>query len=398
MGIFKTGMPTFLIKESRVPMSDSSGLALQQLFRSSLSNLENRLLVNVVSNHNPSSNLLIAARSALKSSAKFSDIFNQFELDAENLAQHISTELLAINAGYKEDEIKEVAGYLADEYTQLGRGFFIVANDTGKVIAKITEKELYKPKPVPREGKSVLVDRPVEVRPEVKAFIYEWFFESRREQQLVEEKRVEVSNVSTSIAPILKSTRKELVSSLGSTIVEDFMAATPYCSVMGAQEPLQNRVELELVGRYKVSIADKKSLSGSFDFKSAISSQIVRGWWSQLLDYLVGLIDAETVVEAPWEYVVQRPSKVWFIGPNGQTIRDLGISSGFLQKNTLVPTLPFEHCLAVEPGSLAIVAGKEQLVQMEENGFWIVYGRLGVSLGFSKENYSTLVRICNREV
>lgn len=102
----------------------------------------------------------------------------------EQIIEEVGTRLDQAWGGSQADTALECARYLFDEFEQLGEGLFVVSNETGQVVAALTEKDFYDAAPVPREGGG-LAERGKQIRPEIHAALFSWVFDAGREQNIV---------------------------------------------------------------------------------------------------------------------------------------------------------------------------------------------------------------------
>lgn len=130
--------------------------------------------IEVRSKFNPPPTELSTIRNLLKVDKELRGCFEQRE-DFLRLVQE----------GYP--ELLEAASFVYDEYEQLGKGNFLVSNRTGRVIARITEDDVYHPAPMVRggdegDGPQRLVHKnTVHLKPEIESFFTWTVFEEERE-------------------------------------------------------------------------------------------------------------------------------------------------------------------------------------------------------------------------
>lgn len=80
------------------------------------------------------------------------------------------------------DEVLDTARYLADEYLQIGDGMLVVSTETGRVISKITEQDIWLPPPVPRESGG-MAQPLARLQPGLEGMLVEWVFATSKERQ-----------------------------------------------------------------------------------------------------------------------------------------------------------------------------------------------------------------------
>ena len=134
----------------------------------------------------PSSGPLLAARGLIQRNADLQVAFVRAKAegwDAARLADEIQPTLEAALEGSSED-VRQAGLYLADEYLQGGDAILLVSRETGKVLARITEEDVWKPPPVRREDGTLAQPLP-RLRPDLEGFLVQWTFDRSREQQAV---------------------------------------------------------------------------------------------------------------------------------------------------------------------------------------------------------------------
>lgn len=114
-----------------------------------------RFDVVVVSTAQPEPELLLAVRALVLRDPELSALFIRFR--KESLAIAWLRDMLAarVAARVKEASFEEVVAaclYLADEYHQLGEGYFIVSTETGRAVLVVHDDELYDPGLLPRDS------------------------------------------------------------------------------------------------------------------------------------------------------------------------------------------------------------------------------------------------------
>jgi len=95
-------------------------------------------------------------------------------------------DMLAYSLNTGPEQLREACRYLADEYLQVGDSVLVISRQTGKAIARLTEKDMWQPEAVPRFGGDMVVPA-ARIRPELQGFLVRWEFERDREQRIVNE-------------------------------------------------------------------------------------------------------------------------------------------------------------------------------------------------------------------
>lgn len=170
---------------------------MADLVKGSSLDLASKLEPKVTSLAHPSTDFLLQARADVQRDPELQALFRQFqehrlnvgydveeqkEQAVEALGDQLASRLAGLWGG-NFIEALEAARYLADEYSQIGEGILIVSSQTGKVIAKLDEKDLYQPAPVPRESGGLALPLP-RIEPGLEAMIVSWVFEKGREERI----------------------------------------------------------------------------------------------------------------------------------------------------------------------------------------------------------------------
>jgi hypothetical protein len=138
----------------------------------------------------PDGRPLLDARFEVQRNAEVRATFEKYKgrKDAEapaQLADEISGQL-SERLSCSPESLQEVCRYLADEYLQVGDAVLIISRQTGKAIARITDKDMWQPDAVPRFGGDMVLPA-ARIRPELQGFLIRWEFEREREEKLVDE-------------------------------------------------------------------------------------------------------------------------------------------------------------------------------------------------------------------
>lgn len=152
-----------------------------------------RFDVEVITATSPNPNLLRLARQAIQHHEGLKGIFNKAREDkALGRKGRVNRKLFRrelekvfppCHLSQDGAALMEVVCYLADEFEQLGDALLLISSDTGKAIARLSDADFYQPNAVPRESGN-MIERPVQVRPDVEGFIISWRFDSGRERSV----------------------------------------------------------------------------------------------------------------------------------------------------------------------------------------------------------------------
>jgi hypothetical protein len=239
----------------------------------------------------PTSGPLLAARHRVQKNPEIRQLFIQSkeegwsnEVFADRLMQYLTKEVKG-----SPDEVYQVALYLADEYRQLGDAILVIAKDTGKAIGRITEKDLWKPNPVQRENGSI-VERPVELHPEVASFFVSWYFEKGYDEANLAHAISKLNQ--TAIQKEEGDRRVRVVTKQGrSEIIEEVRAELPVlleCARGTAKafldhfnsDPPELFPTLRVTARalFKMKIPDTHAMNLKFDIAKTYTASIGTSW------------------------------------------------------------------------------------------------------------------------
>ena len=168
----------------------------------------------------PTAKPLLAARREIKRNPALQVLFVQAKAanwPPEQLAEALSPLLEPVLEGTRE-AIWETSLYLADEYVQVGDGLLVVSRETGRVVAQITEEDIWVPAPVRREDGGLAQPLP-RLRPDLEGFLVQWTFDRSREEQY--SRALTPAGANTSMAQALTHTgRKAILARLQSNAPE----------------------------------------------------------------------------------------------------------------------------------------------------------------------------------
>lgn len=147
-----------------------------------------RLEPQVLSKADPKPDFLRDARAALNQDGSLRNYVKEARESGMDRQAAIAGLAVRLNArwnGGHAGDAQEVSLFLWDEQDQLGDGIYITSTETGRVVAALTEADIYQPAPVPREDGSMAVPLP-RIRPELEAAITCWAFDKTREERIVQ--------------------------------------------------------------------------------------------------------------------------------------------------------------------------------------------------------------------
>lgn len=162
---------------------------LQLLSVSPNSPLVRKLDPQVVSLAVPDPEYLVQARVEVN---RHNSELRQFFVEAKEgkgsdwAVQNVAVRLNGIWGGDKYEESVSSAQFLWDEFDQLGPGIYMVSTETGKIVASLSEEDLWQPEAVPREGQTTLSTPMKMVRPDLQGRVISWQHDKGREQRTLE--------------------------------------------------------------------------------------------------------------------------------------------------------------------------------------------------------------------
>jgi len=153
---------------------------------SNLQHIDNNPIFEVVTSANPKPDLLKLVRALVQHNSDLKEVFKKARVGKSPVEEDALFEKLKTLLSAEDVDLKEVVSYLSAEYAQCAADDVIIlfSTTTGKAVARITENEIYTPKPVPREGGG-MASRLPEIRPEVKAYILTHVYETENDQKVL---------------------------------------------------------------------------------------------------------------------------------------------------------------------------------------------------------------------
>jgi hypothetical protein len=156
---------------------------MADLAKGSSLDLMSRLEPKVESLAKPGHDWLLQGRADVRANKDIQDLFLEKDRSPEWITDMVASRLAGLWEG-NIAEASEVARYLVDEHRQLGEGIFLVSSETGKVIARIDEKDFYQPEPVYRPSGELAPPLP-RLQPGMEALIVTHFHEKGREERIL---------------------------------------------------------------------------------------------------------------------------------------------------------------------------------------------------------------------
>jgi len=345
---------------------------------------------SIVSPANPQSKLLVEARFEVQRNYALKVTFEEYK-GKKDLAQELANALVPLfveKLEASEQEIRDVARYLADEYLQVGDSLLIIDPDTGKAIATFTEEDFWDPPDTARsDGR--MVSREKQLRPELQGFLVRWKFDKEREQRALEELAQRIvqmpseTGVDRRLLATTRNGRTALFQSLRASLdtlipnqvrgslrgILDFLEfGTPTLDTLKAYKGLK------AYSQFRVALMDPKSRNLYFDIETWGKHKLAFHWAREVIRTISLLahqekksfeLDFPPPLDSCWVVTPDLARTIhWFCGhwPSGVVAVD--------GAPTLCVRKPLGH----------IVLGKTSIVQREVHDRWEVAATLDYDL------------------
>lgn len=255
--------------------------------------LVRRLDPTVETTAKPAPDWLVQARAELNRDASLKSFFVEAP-DAAWAINNVTIRLAARWGGHLE-EAKECVQYLWDEYQQLGQGIHLVSSETGKVVATLSEDDLWQPDPVPREDGSLAMPLP-RIRPDLEGMIVSYISDSERERRILSTlaRRAGQTDLlreagDPRLLVATKAGRRQIVQDLAKYDAEFLLGLAGGTSRMFLQHfTLSREAPQDTTGltpvlchaytRSVVGVQDQSTVNLRFDRAGALRAAMVQGW------------------------------------------------------------------------------------------------------------------------
>lgn len=232
---------------------------------------------------------------------------------ANNLASALAVFLVDGSNGESKEDVLDVARYLADEYRQLGsEAILLTSQETGRVIARLTEKDLYQPMPVTRETGQVVV-RPRAIRPEVEALIVQYEFDSAFEKknkseflEKMKEKGITLASDDPRLLMLSRIGRRQILSQLQEALPQvlkeycrgSIKKVLDYFTVV--EEPIEEPRYLSFKVEPKTTstspLQDLTSNNVHYDLWSSLLFTTATGWVREIVGSMAMALEKSSLV------------------------------------------------------------------------------------------------------
>lgn len=289
--------------------------------------------------------ILLAARRALEVDVNlktaFQDAYKAREtvLDIAEQLTEVAVDLLFNSVKGEEEELREVARYLVDEYLQLGPQLMLVSTTTGRPIMTISEKDLWQPPPVERDvydmdgrptGEKRLVPQQPRLRPDLEGMLIRTFHDKHRERALKSELAIRVftpEGLAAKGDPRLATVTKEGRAAFLEALKGDLDGLLPgavsglpgqFLRFVGFGEPVDAsqctvyREQTVFAKATTISLVDHKARNFKFDQGAAVRRSIAAGWVTQIAEK-IGVIAKDERQPDPIDFAEYRPSGEMYV-------------------------------------------------------------------------------------
>jgi hypothetical protein len=274
---------------------------------------------SVLSKANPQGGLLLRVRASVQQNEALREVVSTVK-GADEMASRLEAALLPLFPNDDLNEIAAAARYLADEHSQIGSGILLINRHTGKAIAKLSEEDLYKPAPVPRED-GRMVERPLTIRPDIEAFMVQWHFDRDREQGIQKEA---LQRIPQTDLVRHEGDRRALIYTTGGRKILLEMIQQSLAGLFD-ENPFKGALEVTVgassktlhfkaFARVSIPMVDLKHRNTHQDvLKSAQSG--IRSQWSREIGRVVSLEVRSNVPETETTFQLMEDIVLWVAGP-----------------------------------------------------------------------------------
>jgi hypothetical protein len=255
----------------------------------------------------PAPKPLLAARALVQRDADLQVAFVRAKAegwDSRRLVEEVLPKLVE-DIDAEPEAVREAGLYLADEYLQGGDGIMLVSRETGKVLARLSEDDVWHPAPVRREDGSLVQPLP-RMRPDLEGFLVHWAFDRSREQRAT----AAIAPWASSSAAAKQVTRegrqslaRQLRDEAGRFLADvrggarEFLSAFEVTEgeVVGGLSPLPLSTAC---AKTRTPLADLGAFNFRFDVMGSQRGAIATGWVSEMARMLAGSCPEVRTVDA----------------------------------------------------------------------------------------------------
>lgn len=262
-----------------------------------MSDVDQSLAPTVITTSNPAAEWLLLARTDIQNREDLQELFQQAREEAwtaQRLSDHLAIRLAGIWGVEHYADAVEVALFLADEFLQVGEGIHLVSAETGQIVAKLSEDDLYRPNPLPREGSDTLAVPMLQLKPEVAAATTMWTYEKHREAQLLRDIALRASESGMVTSPddpklriVTRSGRSSIAKELSELDPKGLLTSTGGTAAaflshfeFGAPDSSEGLIKVEGVATNRViqGIQDPHTFNLAYNKGAAIRGVTAQSW------------------------------------------------------------------------------------------------------------------------
>lgn len=319
--------------------------------------LLSRVDVEVLSKANPAPSILRVARLMIERTPSLRELFAQARSEgwaSGKLSDVLFTGLTPFfleGAGSEEAaSLRETCVFLADEYLQIGDSLLLISSDTGRALARLTDKDFYQAQAVPRpDGRMVAPG--LRVRPEVESFLVQWQFDRAHEQVSKEELLARVPGAKLlrdsserSVLFATRAGRQVLLSEVREKLPEvlpafchgptrSFYDCIQVVKTVPNDSSLTRLGDVKSYSRVTYPLMDKKSKNLRHDMWTGILSSTASGWTREVATHL--LKSTKDLLGEPVEALDLK-----WLSSEGLYLASPNVAWGMSRMNSVVEVLP----------------------------------------------------------
>lgn len=335
-----------------------------------IQNIRTQTSVKVATKANPIPGLLRHVRVTVMENAKLQEVFRDakdhtVEWIVENATQPL------VEAFPDEDHaaLLEVLRYLADEYTQIGDSILVLGED-GRALAKISDRDMYLPAPVPRESGEMAQPAP-RLNPVLEGQIVQWVFNQGFEAGIVSDLQSRLPTTQLlreegdrRLSFFTNQGRQSIHKEIETALPDLFSSATGItraflrmCPVGPKEEDTMAR-PFEFTSKNRRMLYDMRGRNAKFDQVASVRQGILNKWVEKIaLEALQAVPAKEATVQ---EALTDRTSGLWV---GSYDFVSALKEAGFQVRIFVVPPQPRQLAMYIEEpfGSL----------QLDNHEFWL---------------------------
>lgn len=334
----------------------------------------------------PAAEWLVQARAELNSVPEIRNALarGSEQHDPEGAVRALTVELAKLWGVEAEEAARECAQYLWDEYAQLGEGIYIVSAETGRVVATLTEADLWQSPMVPREGGGWAKPL-VRLRPDLEGLIVSTLSDVKREARILDtlasranQTDLLIQEGDPRLLPATVAGRKQLMAAMAS--LDPLVLLQAAGGTSGAflrhfdltrEAPVDSGLEKingEVLTRSVTGVQDQTTMNLRHDRAGTIRGAAVQGWVREIARRLsleaVRKVGVEQVALSDLTKVRLEESEMWVASPSSMKV---------MSRVSSVPVLPVEGAEAIGlSGKVGVIVVPEgfETASLERFDMW----------------------------